>query len=290
VNIQKQLNWGLGFRVGPLFAGSGSVISNMLKSNLRNIDAHIGLSVPIYYGIREKRSSKNIEEPTEEPKPAPSKAAPSKPSKSKGQDRDKDGVTDDKDLCPDLPGPIEDNGCPDTDKDGIKDNKDQCPTKPGFERYNGCPVPDTDNDGVTDEKDKCLTIPGPVTNNGCPEIKQEIKKTVARAAKNLFFYSNKATLQTRSYPALNKLAAILRADSTLSLQIEGHTDNIGNDARNMRLSQQRADAARQYLVDIGIDPRRIGTHGFGETEPVASNTTKEGRAKNRRIVINIKNY
>jgi outer membrane protein OmpA-like peptidoglycan-associated protein len=287
INARKELNWGAGFRFGPLFIGSGSVLSNMMKSDLRNIDAHAGLSIPIYQGARERKKKKDAEEKIEEPKPV----AAAKPSKSnKIQDRDKDGVADDKDACPDVPGLPADNGCPDTDKDGLTDNVDKCPTIAGTAKYNGCPVPDTDNDGVTDEKDKCITIAGPVTNNGCPEIKQEIKKTVARAAKNLFFNSGKATLQTRSYPALNKLASILRADSTLTLEIEGHTDNIGNDVRNMKLSQLRADAAKQYLLEIGIDARKITTHGFGETEPIASNDTKEGRSKNRRIVINIKNY
>jgi outer membrane protein OmpA-like peptidoglycan-associated protein len=285
-NIQKQLNWGAGFRIGPLFAGSGSVLSNLVKTDFTNADAHIGLSIPIYQGARQRKVKReNEEQPAEQPKPV------QKPTvKAKTQDRDKDGVNDDVDGCPDVAGMKEYNGCPDTDKDGLADNKDKCPTIAGTFKYNGCPVPDSDNDGVTDEADKCLNVPGPVTNNGCPEIKQEVKKSVASAAKNLFFVTGKATIQTRSYPALNKLANIMRKDSTLSLDIEGHTDSKGNDEANMRLSQARAAAAKRYLVDIGIDPARITTIGYGETQPVATNTTAAGRAANRRIVLKIRNY
>jgi outer membrane protein OmpA-like peptidoglycan-associated protein len=291
-DIRKQLNWGAGFRVGPLFAGSGSVLSNLIKTDFRNADAHIGLSVPIYQGTRTRKGKRDIEEkPEEEPRPVAAKPAPAKPvAKAKVLDRDKDGINDDVDACPDVPGLKEYNGCPDTDKDGVGDNKDKCPTIAGTFKYDGCPVPDSDNDGVTDEADKCPKIPGPVTNNGCPEIKKEIKQTVATAAKNLFFVTGKATIQTRSFPALNKIASILRKDSTLTLDIEGHTDNVGNDEKNMRLSSARAAAAKQYLVEIGIDPARITTTGYGETQPVASNATKEGRAKNRRIVLTLRNY
>ena len=284
-NMQQQLNWGAGFRLGPLFAGSGSVLSNLLKTDFTNADAHIGLSIPIYQGAKSRKVKKDTEEkkPAEQPKQV-------QKTITKVKDKDKDGVNDDADACPDVAGPAASNGCPDTDKDGLADNKDKCPTIAGTVKYNGCPVPDSDNDGVTDEADKCLNVPGPVTNHGCPEIKQEIKKSVASAAKNLFFVTGKATIQTRSYPALNKLASILRKDSTLSLDIEGHTDNVGNDDKNLRLSQARAAAAKRYLVDIGIDADRITTIGYGETQPVATNTTTEGRAKNRRIVLKLRNY
>jgi outer membrane protein OmpA-like peptidoglycan-associated protein len=289
MNVQQQMNWGVGFRLGPLFAGSGSVLSNAIKSDFRNLDAHVGLSIPVYQGVRTRKEKKRPEEETDQPKEEPKKET-KKEAPAKVKDKDKDGVADDKDACPDVAGPVETDGCPDTDKDGIADNKDLCPKQPGFPKYNGCPVPDADNDGVTDEVDKCPKVAGPVENNGCPEIQQEVKKKVESAAKNLFFISGKATIQTRSYPALNQLANVMRKDSTLSLDIEGHTDNVGKDEFNMRLSQMRANAAKDYLVSIGIDAARITAQGFGETEPVATNTTKEGRAKNRRIVLKIRNY
>ena len=85
-------------------------------------------------------------------------------------DTDGDGITDDKDKCPTVPGVLRYDGCPvpDTDKDGINDEEDKCPTVPGLARYQGCPIPDTDKDGINDEEDKCPTVPGVARYQGCP--------------------------------------------------------------------------------------------------------------------------
>ncbi|MBS1656000.1 MAG: thrombospondin type 3 repeat-containing protein, partial [Bacteroidetes bacterium] len=100
-----------------------------------------------------------------EPKVIPPPAVPEAP-----KDTDGDGITDDKDKCPTVPGVAKYDGCPvpDTDKDGIKDDEDKCPTVPGVARYQGCPVPDTDKDGINDEEDKCPTVPGVARYQGCP--------------------------------------------------------------------------------------------------------------------------
>jgi OmpA-OmpF porin, OOP family len=86
----------------------------------------------------------------------------------KVKDKDKDGIADDLDACPELPGPAITNGCPDKDADGIADKEDQCPDVPGVKAYNGCPVPDTDKDGIADDKDQCPTVAGVARYNGCP--------------------------------------------------------------------------------------------------------------------------
>jgi OOP family OmpA-OmpF porin len=200
-------------------------------------------------------------------------------------DTDKDGIDDDNDKCPTVPGVARYQGCPvpDTDKDGLNDEDDKCPTVPGVARYQGCPVPDSDNDGVNDEEDKCPNLAGTVANQGCPEVSQEIVTKTAYAARNIFFETGKATLLKKSYPALSEVAKILSDNPQLKLAIDGHTDNVGNDAFNQDLSEKRAAAVKTYLVSKGVDESRLAATGYGETQPVADNKTTAGRQKNRRV-------
>ena len=93
-------------------------------------------------------------------------------------DRDKDGIPDSTDRCPDTPGLVSLKGCPDRDGDGIADIDDKCPDVFGYARYQGCPIPDRDKDGVNDEEDKCPDEPGPASNFGCPEIPIDVIKKV----------------------------------------------------------------------------------------------------------------
>jgi outer membrane protein OmpA-like peptidoglycan-associated protein len=278
---KEEFNWGASLRLGPIFIGSGSILSNMVRKEFDNMDAYAGLSIPLYQGKRKKKQK------NEQPEPVVDTPA-AKPTVVIA-DKDKDGTPDAQDACPDIAGPVQYQGCPDTDGDAIVDTKDKCPTQPGLAKYEGCPIPDTDADGINDEEDKCPQQAGTKANNGCPEVKEEIKKTVERTAKQLFFVFGKATITTDSYPALNELATIMQEDKTLLLDIEGHTDNVGSDSSNMKLSQQRAEAAKQYLTEKGIAAERISSTGFGESKPVAPNTTSEGRAQNRRIVLKIRN-
>jgi len=214
------------------------------------------------------------------------------------KDTDGDGVADDSDKCPTVAGLVKYLGCPatDTDKDGINDDEDKCPNQPGLARYEGCMIPDTDGDGVNDEKDKCPTEAGPITNDGCP-VKQEvivvspvaevIKKKVDKAARNIFFETGKATLLKKSFKALADMVTLLSENETVSLAIEGHTDNTGAAKTNAILSQNRANAVLNYLVKNGIEKARLSATGFGSTKPVATNKTANGRAQNRRVVINV---
>jgi outer membrane protein OmpA-like peptidoglycan-associated protein len=235
-------------------------------------------------------------------------------------DKDGDGINDEEDKCPDQPGTLKYNGCPipDTDGDGINDEQDKCPDKAGIAKYNGCPIPDTDgdgindeedrcptqagpasrngcpvtdkdNDGVNDEVDKCPDVPGTAANNGCPEIPANVSKTLGSAAMNIAFGTgtNNTKLATKSNASLNQVVAIMRDNPTLKVRIEGHTDNAGNDDANMVLSENRAEAVKAYLVSKGISEDRITTQGFGETMPIANNSTPTGRTKNRRIEIKI---
>jgi len=202
-------------------------------------------------------------------------------------DTDGDGLSDKDDNCPTVPGTIENKGCPfiDTDGDGIADKDDECPTIPGEKAFSGCP--DTDGDGISDKNDMCPTIKGIPENKGCPEIKKEEQEAIRKAFDNLEFETGKAIIRTSSYPSLNELADVLIKRPEFKLLIAGHTDNVGNDASNMTLSKNRTLAVRDYLSKKGIDPSRFKTEWFGETRPIAPNTTPEGRQKNRRVEMNI---
>lgn len=206
-------------------------------------------------------------------------------------DTDKDGIFDDKDKCPEMAGYPELDGCPypDRDKDGVTDNKDLCPDEPGSTKNDGCPINDRDGDGVLDANDRCPDEPGPASNQGCPEIKEEVIEQASKIAKSIYFELNSAKLQKRSYAPLDELAQILKDNPSYNLSIEGHTDNTGTNAYNMKLSNSRAASVKNYLVRKGIEASRLTSQGFGEEQPVADNTTAEGRTLNRRVVLNISN-
>lgn len=207
-------------------------------------------------------------------------------------DKDGDGIADGDDACPDVPGLAKYKGCPipDSDGDGINDEEDKCPNEKGYARYQGCPIPDSDGDGVNDEEDKCPNRPGPASNQGCPEIKKEVIEKVNIAAKNVFFATGSYKLLPKSYKSLNEVADILKSDDLLKIQIDGHTDSQGDDAKNQILSQNRAKAVRDYLVSKGVPEARTNSTGYGETKPVADNKTAAGRAKNRRVEMTVTNY
>ena len=206
-------------------------------------------------------------------------------------DQDKDGIADKNDKCIDVAGTAKYNGCPipDTDGDGINDEEDKCPQVAGIAKYNGCPIPDTDGDGVNDEEDKCPATPGKPANSGCPEIKQDVVKKVAIAAKSIYYMSGKDIIQKVSYPKLDVVVKVLKADTALHISIEGHTDNKGNAVFNLKLSAKRADAVKKYLIKKGISASRITAQGFGDSKPVATNATPAGRTKNRRVELHL-NY
>jgi OOP family OmpA-OmpF porin len=200
-------------------------------------------------------------------------------------DSDKDGINDEEDKCPTVPGLAKYQGCPipDTDKDGINDEEDKCPTVAGLARYQGCPVPDGDGDGVNDEEDKCPTVPGVRENFGCPVISEEVKQKVDYAAQNIYFITGSARLDKRSYKGLDEVAKIMAENPETKLTIDGHTDNVGTDALNQKLSESRAASVKTYLVSKGVDESRLTSTGYGETQPVADNKTAAGRTKNRRV-------
>lgn len=197
-------------------------------------------------------------------------------------DTDGDGIADKDDKCPKEKGVPALQGCPnrDADGDGVNDDQDKCPNKAGLAKFAGCP--DTDGDGVSDDQDRCPTVAGVASNKGCPEIKQEDKKVLIEA-ESVQFETGSAVIKATSFAKLDKVATVLAKYPEYSMSIEGHTDSQGEDASNMKLSNERAKACFDYLVKKGADPKRLASKGFGESAPKGDNKTAEGRAINRRV-------
>ena len=201
-------------------------------------------------------------------------------------DRDGDGVQDSEDACPDVAGDKAHKGCPDTDGDGVYDNEDKCVTVKGPVANQGCPYLDTDGDGVLDKDDACPTVKGPKENKGCPVMEEKIKKVLLKA-RNIQFETGKAVIKPVSYAILNEVAKILKEYDYYNVSIDGHTDNVGKADLNLKLSQDRAKAALDYLVKQGVDASRMTSSGYGLSKPIADNKTAAGRAQNRRVEFNL---
>jgi OOP family OmpA-OmpF porin len=180
-------------------------------------------------------------------------------------------------------------GKADSDGDGVSDDKDRCPGTPRgvVVDMQGCPV-DSDKDGVPDYKDQCPDTPlgTRVDAKGCPPPKPTLGKTTAAGTyvfKDIQFDNNRASLKSSSYPTLNKIAGALVAQPDMKVEIQGHTDSSGKRDYNVGLSQQRAEAVKAYLVNKGVDSERLVPRGYGPDRPIASNSTAQGRANNRRV-------
>ncbi len=221
-------------------------------------------------------------------------------------DDDKDGVLDAVDACPrdpeDLDRVQDGDGCPEPDNDGdtIADFDDACPLDPedldGFEDSDGCPeltdARDTDGDGVPDTRDLCPNEPiragqDPATSDGCPKL-AEIAANRIVITERIYFEEGRATLLPDSTPVLEAVAALLTEHPEITdLLVEGHTNDVGDDAFNYDLSDKRAAAVVDWLVKAGVDRNRLASKGYGETRPLVPNDSDEHRAQNRRVEFTI---
>ncbi|WP_417872336.1 OmpA family protein [Xanthomarina gelatinilytica] len=202
-------------------------------------------------------------------------------------DTDGDGIPDNKDNCPTVAGPKELNGCPDADGDGIADKDDKCPNEAGPAANNGCPWPDRDGDGVADKDDLCPDKVGTVANQGCPEVTEAVQKSLNAYAKTILFDTGKSSIKEQSAEVLQNIIGILNEYPNAKFKIEGHTDSVGSEALNMKLSKERASSVMNYLISNGVASSRLSHEGFGESRPIDSNKTRAGRANNRRVEINL---
>lgn len=213
-----------------------------------------------------------------------------------GEDSDGDGIPDDDDRCPntmeDVDGYLDSDGCADVDNDadGIEDSVDRCPLQPedrdGFSDTDGCPDLDEDGDGVEDPLDRCPDRPGSPANQGCPRLKYkgaELTDQRIRITDPVMFEGTTATIRSVSDEILDTVATILAEHPEVSLEVQAHTDSQGDDQANLELSNERAQAVVEYLLAKGVDASRLTARGYGETRPIESNRTSQGRAINRRV-------
>jgi outer membrane protein OmpA-like peptidoglycan-associated protein len=222
-------------------------------------------------------------------------------------DNDKDGILDVNDQCPNDAETFNDyqdvdgcpDGIPDTDGDGLLDPDDKCPNDPedkdGFQDEDGCPDPDNDKDGILDVNDKCPndpeTVNGHEDDDGCPdeaEVRVRVTKEKIEILEKVFFELNKDIIKPVSFPVLDDVARVLVANPAIKkVRVEGHTDSQGSDRYNLQLSQRRADSVKRYLIGKGVPAERLEAVGYGESRPIETNATREGRAINRRVEFTI---
>lgn len=211
------------------------------------------------------------------------------------QDTDMDTIPDSRDVCvvdpEDSDGYLDDDGCPelDNDLDTIADADDRCPDEPedpdGWQDEDGCPDEDNDGDAIADLDDECPNTKGVPDQKGCPKKYEGVVITdrYIKILQKIYFAYNKAVIKEESYPILNQVVQVLMDRPEITVEIQGHTDSKGSDKYNLCLSAARAKAVRGYLIAHGIDPSRLTSVGYGESCPIATNKTKEGRATNRRV-------
>ena len=200
-------------------------------------------------------------------------------------DTDGDGIADKDDNCPEVAGPVENNGCPwpDTDGDGVLDKDDACPTVPGPVENKGCPWPDTDGDGVLDKDDACPTVPGLPEYNGCPK---PTAVAVTEEFKDLLFDFNKATIQPGSTHKLDKAAEIIKSAPAENFVVVGTTDAKGSAAYNLNLSRQRAAAVVKALEARGVNPAQLKSIGIGSQEATVPATASDAeRQVDRKVIV-----
>ncbi len=244
-------------------------------------------------------------------------------------DKDKDGILDNVDKCPEIPEDRDlfedEDGCPDTDNDkdgvldavefkdgawtnndraGSRDCRNYAEDKDKFEDEDGCPDPDNDQDGILDVDDKCPLEPefcyGYEDEDGCPDKGKPIVTKDLKILEQVQFDTGKATIKPVSFTLLTAVANILKKNKNIVLvEVQGHTDDVSDDAFNLELSDRRANAVRDFLISKGIEADRLQANGCGETLPLipivnektgqklAGGALKKARDVNRRVQFEI---
>ena len=205
-------------------------------------------------------------------------------------DSDGDGIADKDDACPNAKGTKENKGCPDSDGDGVVDKDDKCVSQAGPAANAGCPWPDTDGDSILDKDDKCPNEAGVASEGGCPEIiSNEAQMGMNSFAKAILFHTEKATFKAGVTKELDGMLAIMNKFPLSEFAVKGYTDTTGSVSGNLKLSDKRANAVKNYLVENGIDASRLTAKGYGQDSPIDTNDTRAGRTNNRRVEVKVTN-
>ncbi len=175
----------------------------------------------------------------------------------------------------------------DVDSDGVLDRDDDCVDQAGDSKNKGCPWPDKDNDGVPDDKDNCPEEVGTQENNGCPIVPSKFTEFIESDKNNILFTVSSSQLDSDAKFTLKSVKILLDFYTKTSITIEGYASTDGSIDYNQKLSEERAMEIKNYLVSNNIAPERLNIIGYGESRPVANNSTTYGRAKNRRAQIKI---
>ncbi|MBC8019279.1 MAG: outer membrane beta-barrel domain-containing protein [Verrucomicrobia bacterium] len=261
-----------------------------------NYDATVGVYMafggaePVVEPVTPEPTPEPVVEPVVEPAPAPAPV-----------DSDNDGVADPDDKCLGTPAGVSvgPDGCPlDADKDGVADYLDKCFGTPAGVAVgpDGCPL-DADKDGVADYLDKCPGTPAgeKVDMNGCTVVVVPVETKAAAAERfcskpavlAIHFDTDKTDIKPNYHDELKTVGDFLSYFPEAKGEISGHADTVGSMKYNLDLSAARAANVKKYIVDnFGVAASRVSSKGYGYTKPVASNKTKAGRAKNRRIEAN----
>ena len=206
------------------------------------------------------------------------------------EDADSDGILDINDKCPNTPAeiPVNSYGCPsDSDGDTIFDIDDDCPNTPAGTAVgpDGC-GPDEVNIKTRYEDDASMAEAFRSEHPEGTDLAALAKKESIDL--DISFAPNRSTIDPQYDADMKQAAAFIAAHPGVKIAVEGHTDSTGSKATNKRLSQKRADTVRWIMVrDYGVDPKRIVATGFGESQPIADNSSQDGRARNRRVLMKV---
>jgi outer membrane protein OmpA-like peptidoglycan-associated protein len=285
--IEWNAEWRMKLTIGPwdrfwVGAGGGTRIAKGYGAPDLRVVGLFGAYIPIFDSDATSPDVKKV----------------AKSDRDQMRDTDHDGIPDELDPCPldpeDHQEPDPNDGCPklpDRDGDGIPDKFDKCPDEPG-PGPDGCPKKgDTDQDGIPDATDACPREPGQPDpdpkKNGCPKF-IKLEGSQVRILQQVHFQTASAVILPDSFPMLLEIVNLLKANPSIKkMMIEGHTDSDGPAPYNLRLSDQRAASVRAFLVQHGVDAKRLDSHGYGEEKPIADNGTADGRAANRRVEFKI---
>jgi outer membrane protein OmpA-like peptidoglycan-associated protein len=321
----SNLSIGLMLRLGPVWVGSQTLFTNLVSNKTKASDISVMVKIPFLKTVRKDTDNDGVSDRFDwcenlwgawGTQGCPDTDGDGVPDEIDWcpyeagvlalhgcPDKDGDGVSDAEDDCPDEAGFPKDNGCPDTDGDGIIDQQDECPLEAGPAATHGCP--DEDGDGVIDQFDRCPKVRGVAWNFGCPEeyqhklvetsskkaetssrkpvpLTSEEQRIVNNAFNDVNFETGNAAFLTPAL-SLNRLATLLKGHPDWHVIITGYTDN----GSPKTLSEDRAIAGKNYLIERGVQADRITTAGKGDEEPVAANATGAGRQSNRRMVVTI---